>query len=275
MSQPAHIIEANGARIPQVGLGTWTLRGKDCARLVEEAIAAGYRHIDTAQMYDNEREVGAGVRASGQRDEVFITTKVMPENLRAKDLERSARESVKNLGVTSVDLLLIHWPNSRIPLAETIGALNKVKCEGLARHIGVSNFNVALIEEAVKLSEAPLVCDQVEYHPFLDQSKVIAACKKHGMAVVAYSPIARGGAQGDKVIARIAKAHGKTPAQISLRWLVQQGVIVIPRTSKVERLKENIAVFDFALSAAEMEEIAGLAHRRGRIVDWAYSPKWD
>jgi diketogulonate reductase-like aldo/keto reductase len=269
------VIEANGARIPQVGFGTWTLRGKECTRLVELAIAVGYRHIDTAQMYDNERDVGEGVRASGKGDQVFITTKVTPENLHAKDLERSARESVKKLGVSAVDLLLIHWPNSRIPLDETIGALNKVKRDGLTKHIGVSNFNVALIEQAVKLSEAPLVCDQVEYHPFLDQSKVIAACKKHGMAIVAYSPIARGGAQQDKVLARVAKAHGKTPAQISLRWLVQQGVIVIPRTSRAERLKENIAVFDFELSAAEMKEIGGLAHRRGRIVDWAYSPKWD
>ena len=269
------VIEANGAKIPQVGLGTWTLHGKECARLVEGAIAVGYSHIDTAQMYDNEREVGEGVRASGKRDQVFITTKVMLENLHARYLVRSAQESVKKLGVSAVDLLLIHWPNSRIPLAETIDALNKVKRDGLTKHIGVSNFNVALIEQAVKLSEAPLVCDQVEYHPFLDQSRVIAACKKHGMAIVAYSPIARGGAQQDKVIARIANAHGKTPAQISLRWLVQQGMIVIPRTSKAERLKENIAVFDFELSAAEMKEIAGLAHRRGRIVDWAYSPQWD
>jgi diketogulonate reductase-like aldo/keto reductase len=268
------IVTAGGARIPLVGLGTWTLRGKDCARLVEQAIAVGYRHIDTAQMYDNERDVGEGVRASGLRDQVFITTKVQPENLRAADLERTTKESIARLGVGPVDLLLIHWPNSKIPLKETIGALNKVKRDGLTKHIGVSNFNVALIEEATKLSEAPLACDQVEYHPFLDQTKVVAACKKHGMAVVAYSPIARGGAERDQVIARIGKAHGKSPAQISLRWLVQQGIVVIPRTSKAERLKENIAVFDFELTAVEMEEITGLA-RGGRIVDWAYSPKWD
>lgn len=267
-------IVAGGARIPLVGLGTWTLRGKDCVRLVEQAIAAGYRHIDTAQMYENEREVGEGVRASGLRDKVFITTKVTPENLRAGDLERTTKESIARLGVDNVDLLLIHWPNAKIPLKETIGALNKVKRDGLTRHIGISNFNVALIEEATKLSEAPLACDQVECHPFLDQSKVVAACKKHDMAVVAYSPIARGGAERDQVISRIAKAHNKSPAQISLRWLVQQGIVVIPRTSKVERLKENIALFDFELTAAEMTEIAGLA-RGGRIVDWAYSPKWD
>jgi diketogulonate reductase-like aldo/keto reductase len=267
-------VTAGGARIPIVGFGTWTLRGKDCARLVEQAIAVGYRHIDTAQLYENEAEVGEGVRASGLRDQVFITTKVQPENLRAGDLARSAKESIARLGVDQVDLLLIHWPNAAIPLAETIGALNKVKRDGLTKHIGVSNFNVALIEEATKLSESPLVCDQVEYHPFLDQTKVIAACKTHDMAVVAYSPIARGGAEGDKVIGRIAKAHGKSSAQISLRWLVQQGVVVIPRTSRAERLKENIALFDFELTAAEMKEIAGLA-RGGRIVNWVYSPKWD
>jgi 2,5-diketo-D-gluconate reductase B len=269
------VVEAGGAQIPLVGFGTWTLRGKDCARLVEQAIADGYRHIDTAQMYDNERDVGEGVRASGKRDEVFITTKVMPENLRAKDLERSANESVAKLGISAVDLLLIHWPNSRIPLAETIGALNKVKRDGLTRHIGVSNFTVALIEQAVKLSEAPLVCDQVECHPFLDQRKVIAACMRHDMAVVAYSPLARGGAQDEKVINRIGKAHGKTAAQVTLRWLVQQGIVVIPRTSKAGRLKENIAVFDFELSAGEMKDIAALSHRSGRIVDWTYSPDWD
>jgi diketogulonate reductase-like aldo/keto reductase len=273
MQDIPRVIEAKGARIPIVGFGTWTLRGKDCTHLVEQAIAAGYRHIDTAQLYDNEREVGEGIRASGKRDEIFVTTKVTPENLHAADLERSARESIKKLGF-SPDLLLIHWPNSNIPLAETIGALNKAKREGLTRHIGVSNFNIALIEEAVRLSDAPLVCNQFECHPFLDQSKLIAACRRHDMAVVAYSPIARGGAERDEVLARIGKAHGKSPAQVSLRWLVQQGIIVIPRTSKAERLKENIALFDFELTAGEMKEIAGLA-RGGRIVNWTYAPQWD
>ena len=270
----SQIVEAGGAKIPIVGLGTWTLRGRECARLVGAAIAAGYRHIDSAQMYDNEREVGEAVRASGKREEVFVTTKVTPENLRARDLERSTLESVKKLGFAP-DLLLIHWPNPRIPLSETIPALNKMKKEGHTRHIGVSNFTVALLDEATKLSEAPFVCDQIECHPFLDQSKVLAACKRHKMAVVAYSPVARGRADGDKVLARIGKAHGKGAAQISLRWLIQQGIIVIPRTSKVGRLKENIDLFDFKLSEAEMKEIAALGGRNGRIVDWGFSPNWD
>jgi 2,5-diketo-D-gluconate reductase B len=269
------VVEAKGFRIPIVGLGTWALRGRDCARLVEQAIRIGYRHIDTAQMYDNEREVGEGVRASGLRSDVMVTTKVQPTLLAPNDLERSVKESLAKLRLDVIDLLLIHWPNPRVPLAETFGAMAKMKREGFTRQIGVSNFTVALLEQANKLTSEPLVCDQVECHPFLDQDKVIAACRKAGMAVVAYSPIARGGAKGDKVLEKIGKVHGKTAAQVCLRWLTQQGIVVIPRTSKVERLEENFALFDFELSDAEMKEIAGLGHRGGRIVDWSWSPKWD
>jgi diketogulonate reductase-like aldo/keto reductase len=272
------VVEANGARIPLIGLGTWELRGRACARIVEQALRLGYRHIDTAEMYDNEREVGEGLRASGVgRKEVFVVTKVWPSHFAPRELERAAKESLARLRLSDIDLLLLHWPNPQIPLSETLGALCKVKDMGLARHIGVSNFTVALIEEAVRLASEPLVCNQIEMHPFLDQSKVTAACRAHGLAVVAYSPIARGNAKNDAVLARIGEAHGKSAAQVSLRFLVQQQVAVIPRTSKIERLSENLAIFDFALSDAEMAEIRGLARRSGRIVDYAYSgsPKWD
>jgi diketogulonate reductase-like aldo/keto reductase len=275
---PIPDIEANGAKIPLLGLGTWDLRGRACARVVEQALRLGYRHVDTAEMYDNEREVGDGVRASGvKRSDVFVTTKIWPSHFAPRELERTARDCLVRLRLSEVDLLLLHWPNPQIPLAETLGALCKVKRDGLARHIGVSNFTVALIEEALKISGEPLVCDQVECHPFLDQSKVIAACREHGMAVVAYSPIARGTVRDDKVLARIGAVHKKTAAQICLRFLVQQDIVVIPRTSKLERLSENAAIFDFALSDEEMTEIAALSHRDGRMVDWAYSgrSKWD
>ena len=268
-------VDVKGFKIPLVGLGTWMLRGRDCTRLVEQAIRFGYRHIDTAQMYDNERAVGEGVRASGKRAEVLITTKIQPTMLAPRDVERSVKESLAHLRIDHIDLLLIHWPNPRVPLAETLGAMAKLKQLGLVRALGVSNFTVALLDEAATVSPEPLVCNQIECHPFLDQSKVIAACKRHGLAVVAYSPIARGGAQGDDVLARIGKAHGKSAAQVSLRFLVQQGIVVIPRTSKVERLEENIALFDFTLSELEMAEIRRLARRGGRIVDWTWSPKWD
>jgi 2,5-diketo-D-gluconate reductase B len=263
----AQSIESNGARIPLIGLGTWDLRGKSCARMVEEAIKLGYRHIDTAAMYGNEEEVGEGLRASGiKRDEVFITTKVWSSNLRARDFERSARDSLAKLKLPSVDLLLIHWPNSSVPLKETIGALCKMKREGVARHVGVSNFDVALVEEAVKLSTEPLVNNQIECHPYFDQSKTIAASRKRGLSVTAYSPVARGRIKGDAVLTRIGKAHGRSAAQICLRYLVQQNIIVIPKTSRPERLKENFAIFDFQLTPAEMKEIAALASPHGNIV---------
>jgi 2,5-diketo-D-gluconate reductase B len=260
-----HVVDVKGARIPLVGLGTWELRGRVCARVVEQALRLGYRHIDTAEMYDNEREV------------VFITTKIWPSHFAAHELERAAKGSLARLRLSELDLLLLHWPNPQIPLAETLGALCKVRQSGLARHIGVSNFTVALLEAAVRLAGEQLVCNQIELHPFLDQSKVLAACRAQGMAVVAYSPIARGGAKNDAVLARIGRAHGKSAAQVSLRWLVQQDIVVIPRTSRLEHLSENCAIFDFVLADAEMAEIHALAHRDGRIVDYAYSgsPQWD
>ena len=278
MAVTTQVIEAHGARIPLVGFGTWELRGRACSRLVEQALRLGYRHIDTAELYDNEREVGEGVRAAGiGRDEVFITTKIWPSHFAPRDLERSAQQSLTRLRLTQVDLLLLHWPNPQIPLRDTLGALCKVKRAGLARHIGLSNFTVALTDEAVRFATEPLVCNQIEVHPFIDQSKVIAACRSHGMAVVAYSPVARGGVSAHKVLARIGEAHGKSAVQVSLRFLVQRGIAVIPRTSRLERLSENLAIFDFNLSEPETAEIARLARRDGRIVDYAYSgsPQWD
>jgi 2,5-diketo-D-gluconate reductase B len=272
------VIEANGAQIPLLGLGTWELRGRVCSRVVEQALRLGYRHLDTAEIYDNERDVGEGLRASGvKRSDVFVTTKIWPAHFAPLELERAARECLARLRLSEVDLLLLHWPNPQIPLAETLGALGKVKRDGLARHIGISNFTVTLIEQAVKATAEPLVCDQVECHPFLDQSKVIAACHAHGMAVVAYSPIARGTVRNDAVLSRIGAAHKKTAAQVCLRFLVQRNIVVIPRTSKLERLSENAAIFDFTLSDDEMAAITALADRDERLVDWAYSGrmKWD
>jgi diketogulonate reductase-like aldo/keto reductase len=270
------IVEANGARIPAIGLGTMTLKENVCIEIVSAALRGGYRHLDTAQMYGNEREVGEGMRASGvKREEIFLTTKVWHSRLAAGDLERSVDASLDRLKLPQVDLLLIHWPNAAIPLKDTIGALVKVKRAGLARHIGVANFTVALIEEAVRLAGEPLVTNQIEVHPFIDQSKVIAACRRHGISVTAYCPIARGKVPGNETIERIGKAHGKSAGQVALRWLIQQGVIPIPRTAKVERLKENLAVFDFTLSEAEMAEIGRLKRPDSRVVNPAHAPKWD
>lgn len=269
-------IEANGARIPAIGLGTWELRGRTCARLVEQALRFGYRHIDTAQMYENEREVGEGLRASGvDRNDVFVTTKVWTTHFAPNDLERSVKESLKQLRLAQIDLVLLHWPNPRIPLSETLSALANVRRLGMTRHIGVSNFTVALIEQAAALCPEPLVCNQVEYHPYLDQAKVLETCRSHDMALVAYSPVAKGRIKNDETLARIGAAYGKTAAQVCLRWLVQQNVAAIPRTSRIERLSENIEIFDFALTDDEMTRISAMGSVKGRLTDFGFAPKWD
>jgi len=269
-------VEANGAKIPAIGLGTWELSGRACARLVEQAVRLGYRHIDTAQVYENEREVGEGLRASRvKRDEVFVTTKIWTNHFAPNDLERSTKESLTKLRLSEVDLLLLHWPNPHVPLSETLGALAHAKQLGMAKHIGVSNFTVALIEEALAACPEPLVCDQVEYHPYLDQTKVREACVQHGMALVAYSPVAKGRVKGDATLTQIGRAHGKTAAQVCLRWLVQQNVSAIPRTSKIERLSENIEIFDFELSEEEMGKISQMGSAKGRLTDFGFAPKWD
>jgi diketogulonate reductase-like aldo/keto reductase len=270
------MVDAHGAHIPAVGLGTWELRGDDCVRLMGEAAKLGYRHFDTARMYNNEVEVGEGLKKSGlKRSDYFLTTKVWPTDFKEKDFAVAARESVKRLGHDHVDLLLLHWPSKDVPMAETLGALAKAKKDGLTKHIGVSNFTVAMLDEANRILPGQLVCNQVELHPYLDGSKVNAACKKHGMAVVAYCPIARGRLVGDTTLADVGKKYGKSAAQVSLRFLVQQGHVVIPRTSKVERLKENVSIFDFELSDADMKTITALSKPAGRVVAVAHAPAWD
>lgn len=262
-------VSAGGADIPAIGFGTWQLKGDTCRRRVEDALEFGYRHLDTAVLYDNEQEVGEGLRASGvRRDDVWVTTKVWRDALRADDLRRSIEGSLQRLGLDRVDLLLIHWPNAEIPLRETIPALCRVQREGLTRAIGVSNFNVALLEEAVALADEPIVTNQVEYHPFLSQQKVLAACRRHGVSLTAYSPLAQGKIATDPMITSMASEKGVTPGQLTLRWLIQQeGVIAIPRSSSRERTGENLDVFSFQLTEDEMQSISLLARPDGRQIE--------
>lgn len=273
-----HVINANGAAIPALGLGTWTLRGDACAELVAAALDIGYRHVDTAAMYGNEADVGRGLRATDvRREDIFLTTKVWYTEIGPGDLERSAEASVRRLDVDHVDLLLIHWPSPDIPLQASMRAMNAVRRAGLARHIGVSNFSPKLLREAAAASDAPLVCDQVENHPYLDQSKVLAACRSAGMAMTSYCPLFRGGDLFAEPAVRDAAArHGKSPGQVVLRWHVQQeGVIAIPRTTRMERLAENLAVFDFALSAGEMAAISALSVANRRLCEHAFPIDWN
>lgn len=274
------VVEANGAKIPAIGLGTMTLQGAVCIEAVRTALRLGYRHIDTAERYGNEAAVGEGLHqglqdAGLKREDVFVTTKVYHDKLAAADFERSFDDSLAKLKLPWVDLLLIHWPNPKVPLAETLGVLCKAKREGRARHVGVANFTTALLRDAVKLASEPLVTNQVEVHPFLDQGKVLAACRGYGMAVTAYCPLARGKVPGNEVLERIGKVHGRSASQIALRYLVQQGIVPIPRTANRDHLAANLALFDFKLGDAEMAEIAALKRADGRVVNPPHAPKWD
>jgi 2,5-diketo-D-gluconate reductase B len=264
--------------IPPIGCGTWQLRGATCTLIVAEALKLGYRHIDTAQGYANETEVGEGIRASGiPRDKVFVTTKVRPQLISDGLLQKSVEESLQRLQLDVVNLVLIHWPNPVVPLAETMHALSDAKRRGLTRHIGVSNFTIAKLDEAIRVSPEPIITNQIEYHPYLDQRRLLAAIRGHGLAITAFCPIALGKVVADPVIGAIAAAHGKTAVQVTLRWLIQQGdVAAIPRTSKVERLQENLAVFDFQLTENEMDQMNRLRRPGARIInepDWV--AKWD
>jgi diketogulonate reductase-like aldo/keto reductase len=259
---------ARGAHIPALGFGTSPLTGGLNPEEVVAALRAGYRHIDTARKYGTESAVGEAIRRSGvPRSELFVTTKVSHENLRAKDFARSVEQSVAALKLDHVDLLLVHWPNPDIAPEEYMPALAEAKRKGQARHIGVANFNTALLERAVALSSEPLVALQAEYHPYLDQTKLLSAVRKHGIVFIAYCPLGRGRLFSDPILADIAKARGRSVAQVALRWLVQQNVAVIPRSSNPQRIAENAKIFDFELSADEMKRIAALKRADGRIAN--------
>jgi len=273
----APTLAAHGARIPAIGFGTSGL-GYVRAEHVAAALKAGYRHIDTARKYGTEPAVGEGIRASGvPRSEIFVCTKVSHENLHADDFARSLDESLAALGMDYVDLLLVHWPEKNTPLAETMGALAKAKRQGLTRHVGVANFNVAMLDEAIALCPEPLVTLQVECHPYLDQSKVIAACRERGLVLTAYCPLARGRLTDDAVLSDIGRRFGKTPAQVALRWLMQQNIIAaIPRSSNAARIAENIDVFDFELVDGDMHRIGALKRPDGRTANpVGRAPVWD
>ena len=257
----------NGA-MPVVGFGTSPLTGGLTAETVLAALKAGYRHIDTARKYGTEHAVGEALGACGlPRGDVFLTTKVSHERLRPDDFARSVDESLAALGVDYVDLLMVHWPNPEIPLRDYMPALAKAKRQGLARHIGVANFTTRLLDEAAALCPEPLAVLQAEYHPYLDQTKLLAAARKHNLTFVAYCPLARGRLFGDPVLGEMAKARGVSLAQIALRWLIQQNVAVIPFSSKPERIANNFEVFDFELSDAEMARIAALKRPDGRVAN--------
>lgn len=270
------VIEAKGAKIPAIGLGTMTLKGDACVDAVSAALGMGYRHIDTAAFYGNEAEVGEGIRKSGvSRDDIFLTTKVRHTDLAAGAFEASVTSSLEKLGLPYVDLLLIHWPSQELQPSDYIPRLCEAKRNGRAKHVGVANFTRALLDQAEAVSSEPLVNNQIEMHPFLDARTIVADCKRRGISITAYCPLGRGRIPGNEVLERIAKTHGKTEAQVALRWLVQQEIIPIPRTATPEKLKQNLDVFDFLLADSEMVDIGKLAEAGVRIVNPPQAPEWD
>jgi diketogulonate reductase-like aldo/keto reductase len=273
----APILDANGAAIPTIGLGTWQLKDGPCAEAVAHGLTIGYRHLDTAAMYGNEEAVGEGLRASRvPRDEVFVTTKVWLTDLRDGDLQRSAEASLRRLGLDAVDLLLIHWPDPGTPLEEAIPALCDARRRGLARHIGVSNFPSRMLERAVALASEPLAANQCEYHPYLDQGPVLATCRRHGIAFTSYSPLGQGSLLDEPVVREVARAEGCTPGQAILRWHIQQpGVVAIPKSGNPRRIAENLAAVDLSLTDDEMARISGLARPDGRLISPDFAPDWD
>jgi 2,5-diketo-D-gluconate reductase B len=273
-----HSVFANGAKIPAIGFGTYGMARPDMLRMIPAALKGGFRHIDTAQIYRNEEAVGEGIAASGiSRSEIFVTTKVWIANYPESRFASSVDESLTKLRSDYIDLLLLHWPHQSVPLAEQIGLLNESVRAGKVRHIGVSNFNRRLLDQVIDLSSIPLVANQFEYHPYLNQSLVIDATRKAGLAVTAYCAMAVGRVLTDPTIAEIADSHGRTIAQVVLRWLIQQdSVVALSRTTNPDRIVENLAIFDFELPEDEMAAIQTLARPNSRIVNPAgLAPVWD
>nr|WP_298682556.1 aldo/keto reductase [uncultured Dongia sp.] len=270
-------VNAGGASIPALGFGVFRVSEPDTARMVKHALHIGYRHIDTAQIYGNEAAVGNGIKASGvARSSIFLTTKVWVKNFKPADFARSVDESLKKLQTDHVDLLLLHWPSKDVPLAEQIASLNAVQKAGKVKHVGVSNYNRALMAEAVKLSATPIVTNQVEYHPYLDQTPLLTAAKAAGISVTAYYAMADGKVPTEPLLQEIGGRHGKSAAQVTLRWILQQGLVALSKTVSEARAAENLDIFDFSLTADEMAAIHGLANKNGRIVSPdGLAPVWD
>lgn len=275
-----NIRTAGQANIPVLGLGTWQSTGQDCVDVVKKALEMGYEHIDTAQAYDNEKEVGQGIKQSGvSRDKFFLTTKIFPDDMKfqPEKLAAAAKRSLENLDTDYVDLLLLHWPDDRVPLSETMPALCELQKQGLTRHIGVSNFNIANIIEAKKYADVPIVVNQVEFHPFIKQNTLQTFLNNHHILLEAYSPLARGDVFDNDIIKEIADKHNVTPAQISLAWILSdKHRVAIPKTSNPDHLQGNLDAVNVELSAEELDKIGGLARSDGRKIEHPdYSPVWD
>jgi 2,5-diketo-D-gluconate reductase B len=271
------VIQTANLRIPRLGLGTWPMKGAECQQAVESALGLGYRHVDTAEMYGNEDAVGAGLKASGlRREEVFVTTKVWNDKPRGDQIRAALEASLTRLGTPHVDLFLIHWPSPQLDLDGALRALARAREEGLAKAVGVSNFPPGLLRRALESGLAPIACLQVEFHVFLDQSRLLEICRRHDVALTAYSPLAKGEAGADPVVARIAAKHGATGGQVALAWLLaQDGVAAVPKAASPARQRENLGALGLRLDAEDMAAIAALPKGRRYVNPAGLAPDWD
>ena len=273
-NQTTETIEVQGTIVPRLGFGTWMIEGSEATEAVRDALEIGYRQIDTARAYENEAEVGEGIAQSGvDRGEIFLTTKIFPGDFEPDALKAAAEDSLRSLKTDYLDLLLLHWPDDSVPLERTLQAMVELQEAGRIRHLGVSNFPAGRLAEA--LAQAPVFCDQVEYHPFLGQDRLLELARANDVLVTTYSPLAHGRVPGDETLTEIGEAHGKTAGQVALRWLLDQpGMSPIPKASSHERRVENFEVFDFALSDAERERIDALP-KNDRQIDPDFGPDWE
>lgn len=269
-------IDHHGTKIPALAFGTFRLQGEDCINAVNWALETGYRNIDTAQRYENEHDVGLALNTSQvSRDEIFLTTKIGMANAARIDVHTSFKESLDKLRTDFVDLLLIHWPVSEVPLSETLGAMSELQSEGKVRHIGVANFTIPMIKKAVDQLNIKLFTNQIEYHPLLRQKKLNDCIFFHDMILSGHSPIATGRIIENETLKSIGVKYGKSPAQVAIRWQLEQNSIMpVPKSSRKDIIKENFDVFDFNLNSHDMAEIEKLS-KNDRGVRPPFEPKWD
>jgi 2,5-diketo-D-gluconate reductase B len=247
--------------MPMIGLGTWEMNGTACTKSVLSALEMGYRHIDTAQIYGNEKEVGKGMRDSGvNREEIFLTTKIATTNLTPSRIRQTSRESLDRLGTDYVDLLLIHWPTESMDLEACLETMFDLSENGMVRYVGVSNFDSMLFRRTLDLG--PVLTNQVKFTPYHEEFENLAVAQKNDKIITAYSPLARGSIFKDKTLNGIGEKYGKTASQVALRWLIQLGnVSVIPKALNEQHQKENLDIFDFELSMEDVERIRQLSRR--------------
>jgi len=259
----------SGHNMPILGLGTWELRGGRCESTVREALELGYRHIDTAELYGNEAEIGRAIKGT-DRSQLFITSKVSNSNLRSENLAQACGASLDRLGTDYLDLYLVHWPNDKIPIENTMEAMQSLVAEGKVRSIGLSNFDVKRMKDAMSASKQPISNNQVEYHPYRPRKEIPQFCEEQGVTLTAYCPLARGKVLKDKTLKQIGRKYGKSQAQVSLRWLLQKGAVVIPKASSQEHLKANMDMDDWELSSEDIAAIDALTVEK-KLVDTIYT----